>query len=103
MAALSDLEKLGVQLGERDNVLTALHDIPPGEYRLGGRALSVRERIPTGFKMATEPIKAGQQVLKYDSPIGVATVDIAAGTLVHTHNLASIRSPRRHEEVPNGR
>ena len=34
---------------------------------------------------------AGEPVVKYGSPIGTASADIAAGSHVHTHNLASTR------------
>jgi hypothetical protein len=90
MTVTPDLEKLCVRLGEQDNVLTALQDVVPGEYHLNGRRFAVQEFIPAGFKVATEAIAAGQKIIKYNSPIGVATVDIPAGTLVHVHNLISI-------------
>ena len=40
-----------------------------------------------GHKYALVSIKAGENVIKYGSPIGHATVDIAAGEHVHTHNV----------------
>ena len=40
-----------------------------------------------GHKYALVSIKAGENVIKYGSPIGPATVDIAAGEHVHTHNV----------------
>lgn len=99
MTAASDLEELCVQMGEQDNVLTALQGIEPGRYRLNGRGFVVQEFVPVGFKVATETIAAGQKVIKYDNPIGVAVVDILPGMLVHIHNLASTRSQPRQEEV----
>jgi len=36
-------------------------------------------------------IRAGEAVVKYGSPIGTASADIAAGAHVHTHNVASAR------------
>ena len=41
--------------------------------------------------MRCAPIHAGEAVIKYGSPIGLATAEIAAGAHVHTHNLASTR------------
>src|SRR6185437_3615315 len=35
-------------------------------------------------------IAAGQQVLKYGQPIGIATQSIAAGEHIHEHNLRSL-------------
>ncbi|MBQ9759901.1 MAG: altronate dehydratase [Clostridia bacterium] len=40
-----------------------------------------------GHKYALKPIAAGENVIKYGSPIGHATVDIAVGDHVHTHNV----------------
>lgn len=40
-----------------------------------------------GHKYAIRAIKAGENVIKYGSPIGHATVDIAVGEHVHTHNV----------------
>ena len=46
--------------------------------------VEVREN---GHKYALFPIKAGENVIKYGSPIGHAVTDIAVGEHVHTHNL----------------
>ena len=40
-----------------------------------------------GHKYALCEIKAGENVIKYGSPIGHATADIAVGEHVHTHNV----------------
>ena len=48
--------------------------------------------VSTGMKYAECGIRSGETVIKYGSPIGVATEDIDAGALVHTHNLASVPS-----------
>ena len=40
-----------------------------------------------GHKYALAEIKAGENVIKYGSPIGHATCDIKAGEHVHTHNV----------------
>lgn len=98
MTAAPGLERLCVRIGEQDNVLVALQDIRPGEYQLNGRSFIVQELIPVGFKVATETIRAGQKVIKYNNPIGVAAGDILSGTLVHIHNLTGIGSQARHKE-----
>ena len=46
--------------------------------------VEVREN---GHKYALVPIKKGENVIKYGSPIGHATADIEVGEHVHTHNL----------------
>ena len=40
-----------------------------------------------GHKYALKPIKTGENVIKYGSPIGHATCDIKVGEHVHTHNV----------------
>jgi hypothetical protein len=79
-------------ISERDNVATALEVLDAGRtLDLAGHHVVVQERIASGHKVALVPIAAGEAVLKYGSPIGTATADIAAGAHVHTHNLASAR------------
>ena len=79
-------------ISERDNVATALEVLDAGRtLDLAGHHVVVQERIAPGHKVALVPIASGQAVLKYGSPIGTATADIAAGTHVHTHNVASAR------------
>jgi altronate hydrolase len=93
--------KAALIISDRDNVATALEPLEPGRrIELGRKPTSsvasvesvvVIEAIPPGHKVALQPIAAGAAVIKYGSPIGLATADIAAGAHVHTHNLASSR------------
>jgi altronate dehydratase len=79
-------------ISDRDNVATALDALDPGrELQLAGRTLRVAEAIPRGHKIALRAIPAGDAVVKYGSPIGRASADIAPGRHVHTHNVASTR------------
>jgi altronate dehydratase len=90
-------------ISERDNVATALHSLDPG-VRLelnSAAAVVVSEPIPSGHKVAIRAIRAGEPVIKYGSPIGLASADIAAGAHVHTHNVASTRG-RGDLESPSG-
>jgi len=50
-------------------------------------ALQAQTDIPAGHKVALHNLTAGQPIRKYGQIIGFATVDIRAGTHVHTHNL----------------
>ena len=43
--------------------------------------------LETGHKAARCDIRAGEKVIKYGYPIGVAKCDIAKGDHVHTHNI----------------
>ena len=84
--------KSAIVISDRDNVATALEPLEQGrELELGGISVTTIEAIASGHKVALRPIAAGDAVVKYGSPIGIATADIAAGAHVHTHNLASNR------------
>lgn len=51
------------------------------------RTMVPRQTVPAGHKIALRDIARGALVLKYGSPIGVATEPIIAGDHVHSHNL----------------
>ena len=73
-----------LHIAEQDNVMVALRAIAGGTAVDG---VTVASDVPAGHKIATRLIPAGQTVLKYGYPIGVATKDIAPGEHVHSHNL----------------
>nr|KJR73275.1 MAG: dehydratase [Thermoproteus sp. AZ2] len=82
-----------------DNVGVAIDDIKAGEEvayvyvsdkAVGGK-LKALEEIPLGHKIALRDIKAGEAVVKYGRPIGVAAKDVRAGEHVHVHNLRSAK------------
>ena len=84
--------KPALVISDADNVATALENLEAGAtVDLGGMTVTVRQTIPRGHKVARVPIAAGSAVVKYGSPIGRATADIAAGEHVHAHNVASER------------
>jgi altronate dehydratase len=84
--------KAALVISERDNVATALQPLEPGgQLDLNGATLTVAENIPSGHKVALRDIEPGEPVIKYGSPIGVASAAIRAGAHVHTHNVASSR------------
>jgi altronate hydrolase len=87
----------------RDNVATALEPLEP-ERRLeiGGVTVVVRDQIPSGHKVALTAIAVGDAVIKYGSPIGLASAPILAGMHVHTHNLSSSRGRGDLEAAPQG-
>ncbi|MBL8855248.1 MAG: UxaA family hydrolase, partial [Planctomycetaceae bacterium] len=58
-----------------------------GKNGTDGQVVVAREPIPAGHKMAVQPIAAGQWVIKYGLPIGVAQSDIAVGQRVHVQNV----------------
>ena len=56
-----------------------------------GASLEARDDIGIYFKVAIEPVAAGQPIVKYGQPIGFAARDIARGDRVHTENLSSTK------------
>ena len=81
-----------IVISAEDNVATALEAIERGaSVRAGAATVTAAEAIPRGHKIALRAIPAGDRVIKYGSPIGTASSDIAAGAHVHTHNVASAR------------
>ncbi len=77
-----------LKLHRRDNVAVALHDLPAGlELTVDAAAVTVRENVPRGHKLALAAVPADAVVIKYGLPIGRATTAIAPGAWVHGHNL----------------
>ena len=77
-----------VQITPNDLVAVALAPISAGEkVDYGAGTIAPLTDIPMGHKVALRDIAAGEKVIKYGFPIGVATEDIPAGGHVHTHNL----------------
>ena len=73
-----------VRLSNFDNVVTATKTLQANETIEGIKTL---QSVPTGHKIASCDIKKGNQVTKYAQCIGYASVEIAAGEHVHTHNV----------------
>ena len=81
-----------IVISPEDNVATALEALETGQtIQAGSATVQVAETIPRGHKVALLPIHAGAVIVKYGSPIGHASSDIAAGAHVHTHNVSSDR------------
>jgi altronate dehydratase len=81
-----------IVISAADNVATALEALEPGRViQHGVTAITVREPIPRGHKLALKSVAAGDSVVKYGSSIGIATADIEPGAHVHTHNVSSER------------
>ena len=79
-------------ISPRDNVATALQQLEPGQtIAVSGESITVAEQTPRGHKIALHLIRKGEEVVKYGSTIGTATIDIPPGAHVHTHNVASGR------------
>ena len=89
--------KKALLLTADDTVATALQAISAGEdveiVLHGESAGQVRatQDIPYGFKICARAMAKGASVIKYSHPIGRAREDIAAGDLVHVHNIEGNR------------
>lgn len=76
------------QISPADNVAVAVEDLGSGEtVRAGGKAVTVREDVRAGHKIALREIARGENIVKYGFPIGTASSAIPAGAWVHTHNV----------------
>ncbi|RID91090.1 hypothetical protein D2N39_14415 [Gemmobacter lutimaris] len=77
-------------LHDADNVLVARANAPEGlEVGLESGPVRLTRPIPMAHKIARHAIAAGEAILKYGMPIGIATQDIAPGAHVHIHNIRS--------------
>ena len=82
-----------IRVHPSDNVAVAVRPIRAGEaVSAGGTRVEARAEIPRGHKIALSRIAAGDRVVKYGFPIGVATEEIFTGDWVHSHNLATALS-----------
>ncbi|PZU92391.1 MAG: hydrolase [Chelatococcus sp.] len=88
-----------ILLDPRDNVLVARTRLAAGERIQTGTGPATLDRdVALAHKVARQPIAAGDTILKYGAPIGVATDAIAAGAHVHVHNMKSAYTPTYHLE-----
>ena len=80
-----------IMLAAADNVGVALRDIDAGEPARSARGTEVKtsEIIPLGHKVALTPIPDGGLIMRFGVAVGIATADIAPGSLVHVHNVRS--------------
>jgi altronate dehydratase small subunit len=88
--------KRAIVMDSKDNVATLLTDVDANDIvqiMVGDKAAEskVRGKIQFGHKFAMEPIKKGQNVVKYGEVIGQAIQDIGEGQHVHVHNVESLR------------
>lgn len=75
-----------IRLNPDDNVIIALRDLK-ADAQPDGISIRLPTDIARGHKIATAPIAAGENVIRYGQIIGQAKADIAAGEHVHVHNL----------------
>lgn len=77
-------------LAPGDNIAVARLEIAAGtELQVAGRRLPLQRALGFGHKIALRDIAVGERIVKYGAPIGSATMAIALGDYVHSHNVAS--------------
>src|SRR5213078_5284846 len=77
---------LFLRLNPADDVVIACRELEAGTNLLK-EGVVVKERIPSGHKVATRAIAKDEPVRRYNQIIGFATRAIAQGAHVHVHNL----------------
>ena len=83
-----------VRLADMDNVLMISTALNAGEaLQVAGETITLPSPLSLGHKIAARAIAAGETILKYNFPIGVATADISLGAHVHVHNVRSDYTP----------
>jgi altronate dehydratase small subunit len=86
-------------LSGADNVLVATKSLAAGAIVLvDGAHVVLGSDLRLGHKLARRAIPAGEKIVKYGAPIGVATIAIEAGAHVHVHNVRSDYTPTYHLE-----
>ncbi len=80
-----------------DMVAVAVRDVAPGQAEYAyldteeRTAIHVLEAIPLGHKVALHDIAEGTEVIEYGQRVGVTKAAIAAGAMVHVHNIRSTK------------
>lgn len=83
--------KTHILIHPADSVVVALQPLGKGTaLTIGGRTLTLKEDIDKGGKIALFPLRVGDPIVKYGSPIGEAIAPVDVGELVHTHNLKTL-------------
>ena len=90
-----------IRLSEKDNVATLLNEAVSGDTFMicdkanneKGAVVSAAD-IPFAHKIALKDIKKGEEIVKMDAVIGLASCDIPCGTHVHIQNVLSIEGMR---------
>lgn len=75
-----------IRLDPKDNVVVARVLIPAGTH-IETEGITTASEVPSGYKIATERIPKGEPILKYNTVIGFADIDLMPGTMLHSHNI----------------
>ncbi len=79
-----------ILLSPDDNCVIVARDLEAGAtLQLEGGEITLAKAITTGHKLARRDLAAGEKVVRYGAAIGHASVAVAKGEHLHTHNLES--------------
>ena len=77
-----------LRIDPADNVAVVISELKTGDsLELSGLDLNAIESIGRGHKVALKDVNTDEKIIKYGVTIGHATIDISAGSKVHTHNM----------------
>lgn len=77
-----------IKINPADNVIVAIDALTNGHtLDIDGHSVTLCQDVPAGHKVAIHPLVAGDNVIKYGSPIGHARRDIAQGEWVNETNI----------------
>ena len=77
-----------IQINHADNVAVAIQPLNVGEkLSIGGNDIEIKEKIPTGHKVALRDFAVDDYIIKYGDPIGHAIKEILCGYLVDEKNI----------------
>ena len=86
-----------MMIDQKDNVAVVVEPVSAGDTIIWTdteekeHTLTARTEIPIYHKVAIQPIRSGEKIVKYGEHIGEAACDIPAGTHVHVENVRSVR------------
>lgn len=85
--------KPAVVVHPNDNVATSIRPLECGELlSVAGEQVEAMQDIPIFHKIAISDIPAQTAIVKFGATIGEAKNEIAKGSHVHLHNVASRRA-----------
>lgn len=93
-----------IRISEKDNVVVCVQKLNKGDKLsyddLNGKIveITVQDDVPAYHKVAIQPIKKGENVLKYGEHIGIASCDIEVGKHVHLQNVSDHRENLENKE-----
>ena len=89
-----------MMIDPRDSVAMVLEDSLKGDViRTPRGEITLLEDVEFAHKVAVEPLKKGQPVIKYQEEIGYMLEDAPAGTWIHNHTLGCDRGKVRGAKI----